>query len=108
MLYVLSSLTASLAGLAIGGCAIVTAYYCKVWRTSSNGMRLLPAHVIAISVSYAMLAVIAVVRLSEIPSYTEVRVWWTYPFIAAAFLLGNVSLGMILLFLRQRNKRVRS
>lgn len=99
-----AELVVAFAGLAIGMCALITVIYWRVFRKSRNSARLLPAHIMAIGTSYAMLAFIAVSQLGDPPPPTS-EVFWVYPFSTAAFLLGDIALLLILLFISRRGAR---
>lgn len=100
-----AELTVAFAGLAIGLCAIIIVRYWHIWRRAHNGIRLLPAHVVLIGTSYSMLALVGVARLGDPPSPSEVGIlWWVYPFIALAFLIGDIALLLILKFTAKRKE----
>lgn len=105
-LVLFSELTVAFAGVAIGLSQVIVARYWRIWRKTRNGARLLPAHVMLIGISYAMLGVVAVVRLGDPPPPGPPIIWWIYPFISLAFLLGDVSLILILRFVSRRGARV--
>lgn len=102
-----AELTVAFAGLAIGLCALIVARYWVVFRRSHDGARLLPAHVMLIGTSYAMLAFVGVARLGSPPHLNSMTWtdWWVYPFITVAFLMGDAALLLILRFTARRGAR---
>lgn len=102
-----AGLTTAFAGIALGMSLIIVFLYWKVYCKTNNGKRLLPLHVMSIGISYSMLAVIAVARLGNPPPFigTSFSEWWVYPFITLAFLVGDIALALILIFVHQRNTR---
>lgn len=103
-LYAFSSLTVISASIALGLCIVIMSYYWHVFKKTKNARRLLPTHVMLIATSYAMISVVAVARLGN-PPPPETEGWWIYPFITAAFILGDIALVIILRFIRARGSR---
>lgn len=105
VLHMFAELTTVVAGLAVGLCAVIVVKYWGVFKETQRGARLLPLHVMGIALSYSMLAVVAVARLSSPPPPWP-EGWWIYPFVTSAFTIGDASLMVILLFVSQRGARV--
>lgn len=108
LLQTFSGLTVAFAGIAFGMCVLITSVYWKIYKGIDNGKRLLPLHIMAISTSYAMLALVAVFRLGgPLNRFEEASIgeWWVYPFVTVAFLLGDIALTLILLFISRRGSR---
>lgn len=108
LLRLFAELTVAFAGIGIGLCVVIVSRYWVVWRQTRDGSRLLPAHVVLIGTSYSMLAVVGVVRLGNPPPVesTSLVLWMVYPWISAAFLIGDVALLLILRFVSRRGARV--
>lgn len=101
----LASAAAGAAGLAIGLSVYIAWLYAIRYRQATNPTdRMMPAHVVLIALSYATLALIAVVRLDGVPEQTALRTWWIYPTIGAAFIVGDIALVLILRFVARVRK----
>lgn len=107
LLATFAEFTVAAAGIALGLCTVIVVAYWRVFRSVSNGARLLPAHVMLIGTSYAMFALVAVSRLGDPPPPAPGRGWWVYPFITLAFVMGDVALVIILRFVSRRGPRYR-
>lgn len=107
LLHAFSELLVALAGVAIGLCVLIVGVYWRVWRTVRDGARLLPAHIIGIGTSYGMLALLAVLRMGDVPPPTGHEGWWVYPWATLAFAIGDVALVLILWFVARRGPRHR-
>lgn len=105
LLHTFSGLTVAFAGIAFGMCALITILYWRVYKAAHNGKRLLPLHVMGISISYSMICIVAVARLGDPPPYSHFGQWWIYPFITLAFMIGVVALSLILKFIHDRGSR---
>lgn len=104
-LQVFAGFTTAVAGIALGLSWIIVTVYWHVYRRVRNGARLLPLHVMLIGTSYSMLAIIGVARLGNPPPPASTEGWWVYPFITLAFLLGDIALILILVFVGKRGTR---
>lgn len=103
-----AGLTVAFAGIAIGMCFEIVRRYWSIWRRTRNGARLLPSHILLIGTSYSMIAVVAVARLGNPPIFRQMAFgeWWIYPFVTLAFLLGDIALVLIFMFISKRGTRV--
>lgn len=95
------------AGIAFGLCVVIVSTYWRVFKTTGDGARLLPVHIMMIGTSYAMLAFTAVARLGDPPPPSPGTGWWVYPFVTSAFIIGDIALVIILLFVTRRGPRYR-
>lgn len=103
-LYLLSSFTSGFAALCIGLISGIVALYWRKHRHASGPERLRTTHVMLVGLGMAMLAVVGVARLSDIPHpATAGSGWWVYPWIAAAFVAIDAALFLILRFVMRRS-----
>lgn len=111
LLDLISNLAAAAAGLAFGLTAVIMVAYWRVYRaTRKEETRLLPMHIMLIGASDMMLAIIAVLRLGNPPPPPPGALgeYWVYPFISLAFIIKDVALVIILIFISRRGPRYKA